>query len=164
MVQSTKGKIILSAILIAAVISAILAINLHSKKEFLYPVELMEVNIDQCFSPNGDGIKDLMNLVARFSGQAGRQVYAFLFVKKGRSIMRLLHGSARFDSSGQAVVTMVWDGKNRRQNIVPDGEYQLDLYYFNFSLLFKSRDKKLDQAFKRVEHYLAKAPMFFWQQ
>ena len=50
----------------------------------LQEIELTDVVHDECFSPNGDGVKDVMGFSAVFQGPPGKRVYAVLFDKKRR--------------------------------------------------------------------------------
>ncbi|MCK4942459.1 MAG: hypothetical protein KAS65_02730, partial [Candidatus Aminicenantes bacterium] len=158
MLKNRTGKIILGGIIIIALLPFLFVFNLNSRKkpEMVFPMELIDVAYDSCFSPNGDGIKDKMNLSAHFKGKPNKKVYAFLFIKTNAQFIRLLIGSAPFSQSGEATISLTWDGENWKKQLVSDGTYQLRLYYFNFPSLFNMHKHGADRAFKKVLKQLEK--------
>ncbi|MCP5045604.1 MAG: hypothetical protein GY940_00415, partial [bacterium] len=150
-------------VLVLMITVLLLAFNLnleakpHSRKDKdkkkgnpFHRVEITGVDHTECVSPNEDGKKDRMELNAYFDGKPRHKVYAFLFIKKNRRIVRFLAGQSRFSSEGKAAIRLEWDGKDWRKRPVANGFYRLHLYYFNFPSLFNSKGAKHHKAYNKL--------------
>lgn len=71
------------------------------------------------FSPNGDGVRDRARVALRFAGQAN--VAVELTYADGRLVRRWEAGQV----GSAANAELLWDGRDARGRIVPDGSYRL---------------------------------------
>ncbi|MCK4760702.1 MAG: hypothetical protein KAW12_00785, partial [Candidatus Aminicenantes bacterium] len=195
-------KVFFGSLFVILVVSLIFTLSLNTagkneKNTGQFPkVELLKVEYEQCFSPNGEseenspavklnksfsggqggdplawvrhaahfkkaplaagGEKDTMPLSAYFKGREHKHVYAFLFVKQGKQVLRFLAGTTRFPASGEAVISLTWDGRDEAGQTVLDGNYDVQLFYFNFPSLFNSRGLKPHKTYEKLLEAIAK--------
>ena len=77
------------------------------------------------FSPNGDGSFDSLDLKNNVSDPKGLERWTLTFRDGKNTPVRVFQGTAEFPQE------IVWDGKDDRKKLLPDGNYsyQLELYY-----------------------------------
>jgi len=127
----------------------------QGKKAILDEIELADVIQDDCFSPNGDGVRDGMNLSALFTGPAGRPVFAALFIRKNGQWINFRIGSAQFSAAGAARIDIAWNGRDLSGQPVADGTYSLLLYCFNIPGLYNQlANQKVDKIMAKIEQRL----------
>jgi hypothetical protein len=122
----------------------------QSNKSLPHQVNLVQIDFDSCLSPNNDGIKDHMTLQAWFSGKPKQHLYVFLFVKNDDQFLKLLADSVRFSGAGEANINITWDGADDTNQLVPDGNYEILLYYFNMPSLFNAKGLKPKSAYEKL--------------
>ncbi|MGC8783251.1 MAG: CARDB domain-containing protein [Armatimonadota bacterium] len=87
------------------------------------PVELKDVQVaPNPFSPNGDGIDDVVNIQFRLTGEAPVQV---LVLDSAGQVVRTLHALAPMAATPQQ---LSWDGKDDADQPLPAGTYTIRLH------------------------------------
>ncbi len=84
---------------------------------------------EQCFSPNGDGVKDSTQFSFRLQAP---QTVRVLVVNSGKGIVRTFSGPD-FEDTAAGIVT--WDGFNDTGTVVDDGQYQMQVVNNGGSIL-----------------------------
>ncbi|MFQ3620540.1 MAG: FlgD immunoglobulin-like domain containing protein [Spirochaetales bacterium] len=73
------------------------------------------------FSPNGDGVKDVLRLRPTVAVPTGIEQYTLTIQSETGVVVRTFRGRGRIDSQ------YVWDGLDQQGNRVPDGKYSAEL-------------------------------------
>jgi len=157
MIKKMAGRITLSALLVVIVLGTLLVWRLNSQNNATphQNLELVDVIYDACFSPNGDGVKDIMAFKALFEGPPRKPVFATLFIKKNDELINFRIGMALASQQGNAEINMNWNGKNWRGQNVADGQYSLLMYYFDIPGLFNQlANQKIDKILEKIEKRL----------
>lgn len=155
--KKMAGKASWGLLIVVVFLGLLLAWQLKSQNAdaALTRIELTNVVHDQCFSPNGDGVKDVMNFSAVFQGPPGKPVFAVLFVKKGDQWINFQIGRAVFSEAGTAEIRLNWNGKNVSGQTVADGPYALLMYYFDIPGLYNQLDnQKIEKVMEKIEQRL----------
>jgi RHS repeat-associated protein len=157
MIKKMTGRITLNALLVVIVLGLLLVWRLNSQNNTatLQAIELVDVIHDACFSPNGDGVKDIITFKALFQGPPKKLVFTALFVKKNDLLINFRIGMAAFSQAGKAEINMNWNGKDWHGQNVADGQYSLLMYYFDIPGLFNQlANQKIDKVLDKIEKRL----------
>jgi outer membrane protein OmpA-like peptidoglycan-associated protein len=81
----------------------------------------------RAFSPNGDGVKDTLNILPQLQVKDGIQTWKIEILDASGKAVRSFEGRGRVPES------ILWNGKNDAGNIVSDGQYtaRADIKYIN---------------------------------
>jgi flagellar hook assembly protein FlgD len=81
----------------------------------------------RAFSPNGDGVKDTLNILLQLQVKDGIQTWKIEILDASGKAVRSFEGRGRVPES------ILWNGKNDAGNIVSDGQYtgRADIKYIN---------------------------------
>ncbi len=82
---------------------------------------------DNIFSPNNDGIKDTVTFRQKVSSERGLEEWRFRIYDPQSNIVREFNGDNNLSSE------IVWDGRDKKNNTLPDG-----IYSYNVQLRFDS--------------------------
>ena len=84
------------------------------------PLVVRQRTVTDAFSPNGDGIRERASI--RFSLQRSDDVTVSIVDREG-SVVRRLANDRRLP--GRRPLQFVWDGRNQKRRVVPDGPYRV---------------------------------------
>jgi hypothetical protein len=157
MINKMAGRISLSVIVLTVIFGMVMVWHLNAQHETFHRHEigLTEVKHDASFSPNNDGVNDVMSFEAFFTGPHNKLVFAALFVKKDGRMFAFKNGMAEFSKEGKADIRLNWDGKDFHGRTVADGKYSLVMYYFDIPGLHKRLGhRKMDKNWQEIENYL----------
>ncbi|AEJ20474.1 FlgD immunoglobulin-like domain containing protein [Gracilinema caldarium] len=81
----------------------------------------------RAFSPNGDGVKDSINILPQLQVKDGIQTWKISIVDSSGKAVR------NFEGRGRVPESILWNGKNDEGTVVSDGQYiaRADITYIN---------------------------------